>query len=397
LDLSQHRFDRILDLVYDTLENKGAWRPLLDCLNEALDTRAVHLLAFDKRNGSLSYSDGADMAPQIDMEYIQTYQFIDPRVALLRTLEDGSWLHCHEHFDEQFAATHPFYQDFLLPHGARYLSACKLADSDAAAVLLAFLRRPEDGPMPEESLAFLSRLTPHLRRAVRIGESHFVYSAQALVGHALVNKLHQPVMLLSVHGDVVQTNQACSRLLDTTTLIGVHDGRLVMPEGARERFLADCAQLEAEVRFGGGPDGGGDAPFRSIHLASRDGAAEDTLYGFFNMLVPEKVMGTFGLRPLVMLFLYHPRSAQVIDTSLLSAAFGLSHAECRVATLLADGVPLKEIAEQLGIQYDTVRKQLHSIYTKTATNRQPELVRLLLHLPAAAVKREVALVHKENK
>jgi DNA-binding CsgD family transcriptional regulator len=97
-------------------------------------------------------------------------------------------------------------------------------------------------------------------------------------------------------------------------------------------------------------------------------------------------MGSFGQRPLVMLHLYHPNSAQEIDTDLLNAAFGLTHAECRVASMLADGMPLKSIAEMLGVQYDTVRKQLLSIYQKTSTNRQPDLVRLLLHLPATAVR-----------
>ena len=55
--------------------------------------------------------------------------------------------------------------------------------------------------------------------------------------------------------------------------------------------------------------------------------------------------------------------------------------------LLADGVPLKTIADLLGVQYDTVRKQLLSIYQKTATNRQPELVRLLMNLPASTLQR----------
>lgn len=55
--------------------------------------------------------------------------------------------------------------------------------------------------------------------------------------------------------------------------------------------------------------------------------------------------------------------------------------------MLADGVPLKTIADLLGVQYDTVRKQLLSIYQKTSTNRQPELVRLLMNLPASAVQR----------
>jgi DNA-binding CsgD family transcriptional regulator len=97
-------------------------------------------------------------------------------------------------------------------------------------------------------------------------------------------------------------------------------------------------------------------------------------------------MGTFGLRPVVMLLFYHPASAPAIDSGLLYAVFGLTPAECRIATLLAEGLSLKQIAQVQGTQHETVRKQLRSIYQKTETNRQPELIRLLLHLPHNAVQ-----------
>lgn len=387
MDLSQTRFDRLVDLIYATLEDRNAWREFLECLNDAVGTRAVHLLAFDGSNGALSYSEGADMAPQIDMEYIQKFQFIDPRVELLRNQKESEWLHCHEHFDDAFVATHPFYQDFLLPHGARYLSACPLVKDESATVLLACLNRPHDGPVPQAVIEFVERLRPHMSRACRVGISNFVYSTQALVGNALVNKLRQPVLLMTTDGQVIQVNDAADALLKSTTLARIDKGRLVLAPPYLRRLLEECAALEAQMREGARPDDAQLSAFRSLHIAGA--GSSEVLYGFFTMLVPERVMGTFGLRPLVMLFLYHPESAQPIDTSLLTAAFGLSHAECRIATLLADGMPLKLIAETIGVQYDTVRKQLQSIYQKTSTNRQPELVRLLLHLPAAASQPDV--------
>ncbi|MGI4845159.1 MAG: helix-turn-helix transcriptional regulator [Janthinobacterium lividum] len=385
MDLSQAQFDRAVNLIYDTLDDRAAWRSVLACLHEAVGGRAIHMLAFDAAHGALSYSDGAAMAPQIDLEYIQKYQFIDPRVGLMRTQWADAWLHCHEHFDEAFVATDPFYQEFLLPHGARYMTACKLVENGEATVLLACLRRPGEGPMPADALAFLDRLRPHLQRAARLGLAQFVYSAQALVGHALVDKLRQPVMLLTTGGEVVLANEAARCLLGSTSLVQVREKRLVLPQAYRGDFLDQCAQLEHQARTAGGA--APDTSFRSLHMSSEPGAAPDVLYGFFTLLVPERTLGSFGLRPLVMLFFYHPTSTQVIDSDLLTAAFGLSHAECRVASLLADGVPLKSIAETLGVQYDTVRKQLMSIYQKTATNRQPELVRLLMNLPASAVQR----------
>ena len=387
MDLSQARFDSIVNLIYDTLDDRAAWRAMLDSVHAAIGGRAVHMLAFDGERGALSYSDGAAMAPQIDLEYIQKYQFIDPRVGLLRQQATDGWLHCHEHFDDGFAANHPFYQEFLIPHGARYVSACKLVETPEATVILSCLRSSDDGPLPPDTLAFLDRLRPHMERAVRLGLAQFVYSTQALVGHALVDKLRQPVMLLTATGDVVLTNDAARCLLDATSLVQVANGKLVLPQRYRTSFHMQCGELETRVRNAvaqGIPD---TKESRALHLRSEPGAAPDALYAFFTMLVPEHTLGSFGLRPLVMLFFYHPTSAQVIDSALLTAAFGLSHAECRVASMLADGMPLKVIADALGVQYDTVRKQLLSIYQKTATNRQPELVRLLMNLPASAVQR----------
>jgi len=392
VDLSQQRFDAIIERIYATLDDAGSWRSVLEDINEAFGIRAVHLLAFDGRNGALSYSEGADMAPQIDMEYIQKFQFNDPRVQLLREQKENEWMHCHEWFDEDFVAANPFYQEFLIPHGARYLSACKLVENDRATIMLALLSRPDDGPLPPQALAFAERLRPHLSRACRVGLDNFVYSTQALVGNALVNKLHQPVMLLTTSGELMQMNQAANGLLQRTPLVQIADGKLVLPERYRQTFADHCLALENQVRFGAG-EGAPDANLQSLRIES-EGNTPDTVYAFYSMLLPERVMGSFGLRPLVMLFLYHPGSAQVIDSSLLTAAFGLSHAECRIATMLADGMHLKTIADTLGVQYDTVRKQLLSIYQKTSTNRQPELVRLLLHMPAATVQRAIGPLQK---
>ncbi|HWJ95887.1 MAG TPA: helix-turn-helix transcriptional regulator, partial [Telluria sp.] len=244
-----------------------------------------------------------------------------------------------------------------------------------------------------EAIAFLDRLLPHLQRACRIGQSHFVYSTEALVGHTLVDRLRQPVVLMTSAGEVVHVNDATGRLLAATTLVRIENKRLLLPQHYHDEFFKRCAELEQAIRTG--EPGAPEQSFNSIHIKHElDG--DEVLYGFFNALLPERVMGTFGVRPLIMLFLYHPSSAQVIDSSLLSAAFGLSHAECRVASLLAEGMPLKSIADTLGVQYDTVRKQLMSIYKKTSTNRQPELVRLLLHLPAAAPQVEPALGRKNE-
>jgi DNA-binding CsgD family transcriptional regulator len=71
-----------------------------------------------------------------------------------------------------------------------------------------------------------------------------------------------------------------------------------------------------------------------------------------------------------------PRPA--VDT--LRRAFGLTRREARVASEVAAGLQLREIAALHGVGMGTVRSQLKAIFVKTGTNRQPDLVALLARL-----------------
>ncbi|MHA6688896.1 response regulator [Devosia sp. A449] len=63
---------------------------------------------------------------------------------------------------------------------------------------------------------------------------------------------------------------------------------------------------------------------------------------------------------------------------ILARAFGLTPAEARVALALADGKQPAQIAADLDIARTTVVFHLRNIFQKTGTNRQAELVALLL-------------------
>lgn len=68
------------------------------------------------------------------------------------------------------------------------------------------------------------------------------------------------------------------------------------------------------------------------------------------------------------------------DEVLLSQIFSLTPAECRLAQRLSRGQSLQEISHGLKIGVGTVRMQLKSVFWKTGTRRQAELVALLSQL-----------------
>lgn len=67
----------------------------------------------------------------------------------------------------------------------------------------------------------------------------------------------------------------------------------------------------------------------------------------------------------------------------LRTLYGLTRAESRVAVALLRGSTPDEIADAFEVSIATIRTHLQRIFTKTATRRQSELIRLLVAATAA--------------
>ncbi len=67
---------------------------------------------------------------------------------------------------------------------------------------------------------------------------------------------------------------------------------------------------------------------------------------------------------------------------LLRRLYGLTAAEIKVTLKLAQGVNLHAASEELGIRYETARSYLKSVFLKTSTHGQGELVALIGRLSA---------------
>ena len=62
----------------------------------------------------------------------------------------------------------------------------------------------------------------------------------------------------------------------------------------------------------------------------------------------------------------------------LSGLFDLSPAEVRVAREIAQATTVEQTAAKLGVTVETVRTHLKRVMLKTGTNRQAELVKVLM-------------------
>jgi DNA-binding CsgD family transcriptional regulator len=63
--------------------------------------------------------------------------------------------------------------------------------------------------------------------------------------------------------------------------------------------------------------------------------------------------------------------------SLLSQAYRFTESEMRLLEKLVGGYSLSEIADARQLSLETIRTQLKSLFSKTGTHRQSDLVRLV--------------------
>lgn len=87
------------------------------------------------------------------------------------------------------------------------------------------------------------------------------------------------------------------------------------------------------------------------------------------------------------LFFAQPEEPLQIAPETLEGLYGLTTAEARLVIALVGGHKLEEAAQLSGTSPHTVRNQLKSAFRKTETNRQAELVKLVLTGPAVFRRR----------
>ena len=78
------------------------------------------------------------------------------------------------------------------------------------------------------------------------------------------------------------------------------------------------------------------------------------------------------------LFIFDPEGEVQPIAEIITQCYDLTAAETKIAIMLMQGFTLKETSVTLGITKETARKQLQSVFWKTNTNRQSELILLLI-------------------
>ncbi|MEQ9110577.1 MAG: response regulator [Rhodospirillaceae bacterium] len=88
-----------------------------------------------------------------------------------------------------------------------------------------------------------------------------------------------------------------------------------------------------------------------------------------------------GIPPLAAIFVTDPERRPPPAPQILEQHLGLTPAEARLVSVLAQGHSIDSAATKCGVTVATARSYLKQIFSKTSTNRQAELVKLVMTSP----------------
>lgn len=184
--------------------------------------------------------------------------------------------------------------------------------------------------------------------------------AMAAVGEAclhLLTRLRLPVAVLDQQGRVVVSSRGFDKAAIDCCCISVRDGAVEAGNGSRLAF---------EYLLRKAHDGNVGPAAATLDVAHDGGACSISL-------LPLPAPGRH-----VALFLSDHSDGEATGADALQSRFGFTAAEARLAGVLLAGQRLDGASRALGVSVMTARSHLRSMFAKTHTHRQADLLRVLL-------------------
>ncbi|MBK7728228.1 MAG: helix-turn-helix transcriptional regulator [Gammaproteobacteria bacterium] len=259
-----------------------------------------------------------------------------------------------------------FYTGFCRPMGFEYALCMRIDEPSGLHMWLTIARNNEQGIFCKVEVEQFQRLFPHLQRALKILVNMQKSKQELLVSQVAIERMDIGTVVLDEHGDVISANETAQNMAQSNDSFSLKNNRLQLNDSASQKQLlhlikAMLAHPEASTT-------------EALSLVRQGKAMPGLLLRTFPASANLKTVH----RPALIIYLTDPASHRVASQHLVAQLFGLTKAEAKLATLLADGLSPAEAARVMHVTEDTTRSYCKRIYAKTGMTRQAELVRLIL-------------------
>lgn len=365
----------LIDRIYEAALDQSRWQDVVDGLSEIIPGNHVGLQGVDIAANVSIGALGGRFSDEMVSNYLDYYHAINPWTPAMASAPLGRAASAEALCERGRLIDSEFYNDWLLPQddigtgGGIVL----FRDSQRLLALAGNIRMKDQEALQDDWLALLDHVASHIQRAFTI---HRMLEGQKLsmsYYRQILDQIGNSVFLLDKRGRIVDLNASAEALMreEPPFFLDIDRGLNAFDQTANRALAQSIAAIAA-----GEPS---ELPNVIALPTSNGDALVATVVPFETGEPSDNLMSQFGSRaiPVALLTVVDPAKRRDPSAHVLKTIYGLTEAECRLVLALHQGETTAEFAQNRTVSIHTVRNQLKSVFAKTNTTKQSELVRLI--------------------
>lgn len=352
--------DEIIDRIYEASIIPDLWIDVLDRLAAIAHCDGGILVAADSHQNIRALS-SERLAPMLSAFINEGWMRQNIRASRLRSMNYSGFVVDLDIVTPKEAETDPFYVNCLRKYGGGVGTGTVIPAPSGDLIIFNIERSYQRGFVDREVLPALDAIRPHLARSALLSVRLGLQRAQTMT--ETLGRLDLPGAVFSTAGRVLSANNLLENL----------DEQFVATAGGGIAISHPPANALLQLAIKG-PSHRDYLQTSSIPVPATEKCRPCVAH-----LIPIRRGARDIFTQAAYIFVVTPiGSPQAPEAHILLGLFDLSPAEARVAQKLVEGANVEKIALDQKLSRETIRGQLKAIFAKTGTNRQSDLVSLLL-------------------
>lgn len=350
--------EKLVDRIYETPFFPELWPGVLSDLSILSGGISGELFTVDADHKS-NWAASQIMVPLMQKFLDGGYGPRNTRVIRAAERRYAGFIADIELMTQQEIDSDPIYIEILRPAGIGWTAGTTIQVSTGDMLVFGFERSIDRGAHDRPSLDMLDRFRPHLARAGLLTARLSLQQAQNATD--TMERLGLPAVAIGRQGQAVAVNSLFQQTAPHMSIGAFNQVKIADPRAALLlRESTDRVRTGKQGIASIPVPGSADAPPTILHVLPIRRGARDLFQNTLLLLVATPV-GT----------------PHVPKEGLLAGLFDLSPAEDRLARALVDGMTAQDCAAAFSVSIETIRSQVKSIFAKTGTTRQSDLIQLL--------------------
>jgi DNA-binding CsgD family transcriptional regulator len=355
--------------IYDAALDPTLWPRIQGHICEFVHGHASTLYWQDsvRQTGNVYYQVG--ISPDYERLYFEKYISMNPLYPALTFLEVGGVYTVADLLPYEEMRKTLFYKEWLRPQGLLDVAFSNLEKSAATSIVFTIIRQERDGIVDDEMLRHLRLIMPHIRRAALIGK---VIDLKTLESASMADSLDgivAGIFIVDANAHIAHANASGHAMLADGSLLRSQNGKLAANDPEAERALHNVF-----AAAGGGDIAVGVRGF-AVPLTARDG--ERYVAHALPLTSGARRQAGIAYAATAAVFVTKAMLKLPSPTETIAKVYKLTPSEVRVLLAVVEIGGLPAVADTLGISKETVKTQLNSVFSKTNTHRQIDLVKLV--------------------